>query len=64
MTEEISIDFSRKSISPSIITHLEKLNVDEEELDWIHAVNNDIKSAETLNIAKSRIKLFCKSLEI
>ena len=40
----------------------ENFNIDTAKL-W-NLVNNDIKSAETLNIAKSRIKLFCKSLEI
>ena len=62
MTEEISIDFSRKSISPSIITHLEKLNVDEEELDWIHAVfkGSVLKKAE----ANQLIKCLLSALEI
>ena len=40
----------------------ESFNIDTAKL-W-NLVHKDIKSAETLNSAKTRIKIFCKSLEI
>ena len=40
----------------------ESFNIDTAKL-W-NQVHKDIKSAESLNIAKAKIKLFCKTLEI